>query len=112
MQTSVVITVNVGTMNQAIGTWVDIKKERERMIKGDSSEYDLLEKWSSLNCDGYKTLEIGVREGLGSKIIMDNAENYMMHIGIDPYANLKYQHYDNHEPLTYDYTDDMRDRMI
>ena len=82
------------------------------MIKGDSSEYDLLEKWSSLNCDGYKTVEIGVREGLGSKIIMDNAENYMMHIGIDPYANLKYQHYDNHEPLTYDYTNDMRDRMI
>ena len=36
----------------------------------------------------------------------------MMHIGIDPYGNLKYQHYDNHEPLRYDYTDDMRDRMI
>jgi hypothetical protein len=82
------------------------------VIKGDSTEYDLLEKWSSINCDGFKTVEIGVREGLGSKIIMDNAENYMMHIGIDPYGNLKYQHYDNHEPLTYDYTDDMRDRMI
>ena len=52
------------------------------MIKGDSTEYDLLEKWSSLNCDGFKTVEIGVREGLGSKIIMDNAENYMMHIGM------------------------------
>ena len=88
------------------------RKERDIVIKGDSSEYDLLEKCSSFNCDGYKTVEIGVREGLGSKIIMDNAENYMMHIGIDPYANLKYQHYDNHEPLTYDYTDDMRDRMI
>ena len=82
------------------------------MIRGDSSEYDLLEKWSSINCNGFKTVEIGVREGLGSKIIMDNAENYKMHIGIDPYGNLKYQHYDNHEPLTYDYTDDMRDRMI
>ena len=82
------------------------------MIRGDSTEYELLEKWSSLNCDGFKTVEIGVREGLGSKIIMDNAENYMMHIGIDPYANLKYQHYDNHEPLTYDYTNAMRDTMI
>ena len=81
------------------------------MIRGDSSEYDLLEKWSSINCNGFKTVEIGVREGLGSKIIMDNAENYKMHIGIDPYGNLKYQHYDDHEPLTYDYTDDMRDRF-
>ena len=82
------------------------------MIKGDSTEYDLLEKWSSFNCDGYKTVEIGVREGLGSKIIMDNAENYMMHIGIDPYANLNYQHYDDSKPAQYDYTVDMRDRMI
>ena len=72
------------------------------MIKGDSVEYDLLEKWSSLNCDGFKTVEIGVREGLGSKIIMDNAENYMMHIGIDPYANLNYQHYDDSKPAPYD----------
>jgi hypothetical protein len=41
MQTSVATMVNVGTMNQGIGTWVVIKKEREKMIKGDSSEYDL-----------------------------------------------------------------------
>ena len=26
-------TVNDGTMKQVIGTWVDIKKEREKMIK-------------------------------------------------------------------------------
>jgi len=31
------------------------------MIRGDSSEYDLLEKWSSMNCDGFKTVEIVVR---------------------------------------------------
>ena len=35
-----------------------------------------------------------------------------MHIGIDPYANLKYQHYDYSHPAQYDYTNDMRDRMI
>ena len=47
------------------------------MIRGDSSDYDLLKKW----CDETKvytlynrfySCEIGVREGLGSKIIMDS----------------------------------------
>ena len=31
------------------------------MIKGDSAEYDLLEKWSKFDAQGYKTCEIGVR---------------------------------------------------
>ena len=43
------------------------------MIRGDSTDYDLLDKWSKdFDCQGYKTCEIGVREGLGTKIIMDN----------------------------------------
>ena len=33
------------------------------------------------------------------------------HIGIDPYNNLKYQHYDGREPETADYTDEMRIQM-
>ena len=46
------------------------------MIKGDGIDYDLLEKWSKdFDCQGYKTCEIGVREGLGSKIIMDGVCN-------------------------------------
>ena len=32
------------------------------MIKGDSSEYDLLEKWTKeFDCQGFKTCEIEVR---------------------------------------------------
>ena len=55
------------------------------MIKGDSAEYDLLEKWSKdFDCQGYKTCEIGVREGLGSKIIMDGVRNNYIHVGVDP----------------------------
>ena len=55
------------------------------MIRGDSKEYELLEKWTKdFDCDGWKTVEIGVREGLGSKIMMENCKNYFMHIGIDP----------------------------
>jgi hypothetical protein len=83
------------------------------MIRGDSSDYDLLDKWTKgFDCQGYKTCEIGVREGLGSKIIMDNVVNSYIHVGVDPYGNLKYQHYDDTGAYTCDYTDDMRDTML
>ena len=83
------------------------------MIRGDSSDYDLLDKWTKgFNCQGYKTCEIGVREGLGSKIIMDNVINNYIHVGVDPYGNLKYQHYDDTGEYTCDYTDEMRDTML
>ena len=83
------------------------------MIRGDSKDYDLLEKWTKgFDCQGYKTCEIGVREGLSSKIIMDNVVNNYIHIGVDPYGNLKYQHYDNGQAYTADYTDEMRDTLL
>ena len=92
------------------------------MIRGDSKEYELLKEWvrtlpfftelpsSVLTC------EIGVREGLGSKIIMDGIKERLpgipyKHIAIDPYNNLKYQHYDDSPAYTADYTDDMRKQM-
>ena len=49
---------------------------------------------------------------MGSKTIMDNIKNNYMHIGVDPYANLRYQHYDNSHSYTADYTDEMRDTML
>jgi hypothetical protein len=83
------------------------------MIRGDSSDYELLDKWTkNFDCNGYKTCEIGVREGLGSKIIMDNVLNNYIHVGVDPYGNLEYQHYDDTGAYTCDYTDDMRDTML
>ena len=83
------------------------------MIRGDSSDYELLDKWTkNFDCNGYKTCEIGVREGLGSKIIMDNVVNNYIHVGVDPYGNLEYQHYDNTGAYTCDYTDEMRDTML
>ena len=93
------------------------------MIQGDGAEYELLEKWSKgFDCQGYRSCEIGVREGLGSKIIMDNVINNYMHVGIDPYGNLAYQHYDKSYTkywpqhrrgnITANYTDEMRDTML
>ena len=61
----------------------------------DSSEYDLLEgacklvPWAEV-----LSAEIGVRQGQGSKIILDSFKDKKhWHIGIDPYGNLNYQHY-------------------
>ena len=83
------------------------------MIRGDSKDYELLEQWTKgFDCQGHKTCEIGVREGLGSKIIMDNIVNNYIHVGVDPYGNLKYQHYDDSPEYQCDYTDAMRDTML
>jgi len=92
------------------------------MIRGDSTDYDLLEKWSKdFDCQGYKTCEIGVREGLGSKIIMDGVLNNYIHVGVDPYGDLVYQHFDDqaqrqwigYEPgVAPTYPDSMRDTLL
>jgi len=94
------------------------------MIQGDSIEYDKLTEWVktlpfySESPSQVITCEIGIREGLGSQIIMDEITRRLpgvryKHIGIDPYGNLPYQHYD-HSPgeEIYDYTDTMKDQMI
>jgi hypothetical protein len=59
-----------------------------------------------------KLVRSELREGLGSKIIMDNVVNNYIHVGVDPYGNLKYQHYDNTGEYICDYTDEMRDQML
>lgn len=93
------------------------------MIKGDSTEYEKLTEWVktlpfySESPSQILTCEIGVREGLGSKIIMDEISARLpgvryKHIAIDPYGNLNYQHYDDSPAYTADYTDDMMKQMI
>ncbi len=92
------------------------------MIRGDSTEYELLKNWCSTlpfyeKPKSVTTCEIGVREGLGSKIIMLGIEERIgkvpyEHIGVDPYNNLNYQHYDHTEPETADYSDMMRTQML
>ena len=90
-------------------------------IRGDSTEYELLKKWCETlpfftEPKSVTTCEIGVREGLGSKVIMLGLKARIgkipyQHIGIDPYGNLKYQHYDNSGEYTADYTDSMKLEM-
>ena len=88
------------------------------MIKGDSSEYHLITKHiRKLKIDrATLTCEIGLREGLGSKIIMDavreHKPNLYKHIAIDPYNNLSYEHYDNEGSVVAGYTEEMKQRTI
>ena len=84
------------------------------MIQGDSTEYEILkEACKTLNSDDLFTAEIGVRQGQGSKIILDQLIfKKHWHIGIDPYGNLDYQHYDNSGSYTADYTNNMKQELI
>ena len=65
-------------------------------LGGDSTEYELLDKCCALiMSDKPFTCEIGVRLGLGSKIILDSLKHLEhWHIGIDPYGDIKYDHFD------------------
>ena len=47
------------------------------MLKGDSKDYNLLAKWVEQLSprDFYLSVEIGVREGYGSHVIMENLKN-------------------------------------
>ena len=84
------------------------------MIRGDSTEYEILEEaCKSLEGDDLFTAEIGVREGQGSKIILDSfVSKKHWHIGIDPYGNLNYQHYDSSSSYVCDYTNEMKLQLL
>ena len=66
------------------------------MIGGDSIEYELLEKCCKLiKQDNPFTCEIGVRLGMGSEVILQTLkQKNHWHIGIDPYGDIDYDHFD------------------
>jgi hypothetical protein len=81
------------------------------MISGDSVEYKLLAKWTDqldvMSKDFVTTVEIGVREGYGSHIICDLIKGPHVHIGIDPWGDIKYKHLDDVEGHVKYWTDDV-----
>lgn len=96
-------------------------------IIGDSEEYDLLAQWvrelklSDPLPDRILTCEIGVRKGMGSKIILDEIikrlpkiglRTSFKHVGVDPYDDLLYQHYDHTLPKRKDYDAKMMKQMV
>jgi hypothetical protein len=63
------------------------------MIEGDSKEYEVFEEAiKQLTNPIGATVEIGVRRGMGSKLIIDSFRKHhpnvkLNHLGIDPYGN-------------------------
>jgi hypothetical protein len=83
------------------------------MIQGDSTEYEILEEACKTLGNNLFTAEIGVRQGAGTKLILDTLKDKKhWHIGIDPYGNLDYEHYDNSGSYTCDYTNSMKLQLI
>jgi len=84
------------------------------MIAGDSKEYEILvEACESLTTDNLLTAEIGVRQGLGSKLILEHLKHKKhWHIGIDPYGNLSYKHFDGKPSIVCNYTNSMKLELV
>jgi len=83
------------------------------MIQGDSTEYEILQEACETLGDNLFTAEIGVREGKGTSTILEALKDKNhWHIGIDPYGNLNYQHYDESSSYTCDYTNSMKLQLI
>ena len=83
------------------------------MIKGDSVEYKSLQEACETLGDNLFTAEIGVRQGAGSKVILESLKNKKhWHIGIDPYGNIKYPHYDKHRPVKCNYKNSMKLQLL
>ena len=91
------------------------------MIEGDSKDYNLLtqaaERVSKVETkQPLLTAEIGVRRGLGTKIILEYSRpinsGLHFHIGIDPYGDLKYPHSDKGEPVVLDYNSKMKSEHL
>ena len=91
------------------------------MIEGDSKDYNLLtkaaERVSQLESKRpLLTAEIGIRRGLGTKLILEYTRpknsGLHFHIGIDPYGELSYPHYDDSEASVADYDSKMKAEHI
>lgn len=84
------------------------------MISGDSQEYEFLtEAVALLKSPIGVSVEIGVRQGKGSKTIIDAYRQYfpktkLYHLGIDPYGNILYKTADGDIGGRLDYTNTMK----
>jgi hypothetical protein len=81
----------------------------------DSLEYHILSNAVARvkDVDGL-TCEIGVREGGGTKLIMETLQStgqQKVHIAIDPFGNIEYEHWETKKERL-DYTNTMKNRML
>ena len=86
--------------------------------QGDSLEYDLIEQAIQFlkNPIG-NTVEIGVRDGFASKLIIDawrrHQKTPLIHLGIDPYGDIPYNESDSSLGIDYTgYNNKMKQDML
>ena len=84
-------------------------------MNSDSREYHILLNAVEMvmDVDGL-TCEIGVREGGGTKLIMETllkTNQSKIHIAIDPFGNIEYEHWETKKERL-DYTNTMKNRML
>ena len=84
-------------------------------FEGDSSDYDLLQSAvKRLTNPIGSSFEIGIRGGMGSKMIIDAYRKYhpsvnnLIHIGLDPYGDLPYNFSEDRKNQKADYTNLMK----
>lgn len=83
-------------------------------IEGDSLNYEVFEKCiQKLNNPIGCSVEIGVRRGLGSALIIDSYRKHhshikLVHLGIDPYGNIEYNSTEHRKSVRLDYTNLMK----
>ncbi len=86
------------------------------MIGTDSLDYEVLAEATRLikGVEGM-TIELGVRTGGGSKVIIDSLINnndwYRTHLCVDPYGHIPYLHHEDREERL-DYTNVMRNQCV
>lgn len=88
------------------------------MLGTDSTEYEILQRavlaTANMPLD-LMTCEIGLREGGGTKVILDalvaSKQLGRTHIAIDPYGNIEYETEEN-VVTRFDYTNQMRNRCM
>lgn len=85
----------------------------DKPLAGDGHEYELLQLGvENIRCEGV-SLEIGLRRGGGTKLIMENLKTERkIHVAIDPYGNLPYANYENRDIARKNYSNEMRNESL
>ena len=92
-------------------------KSRPLPMNTDSREYHILER-AARSVSGVPglTCEIGVREGGGTKAIIDavrlSGGPKKVHVAIDPFGNIEYAHFETLVAKEPGYTNAMKNRML
>ena len=92
-------------------------KNNQHTLPGDSKDYDVITRAiAAIPADKRGlTCEIGLREGGGSKYIMDALQkslfHYKVHVAVDSFGNMVYARKDGIDKRM-DYTNGMRDRSM